>query len=136
MHKDIIMDYRYMPFYVQGSTLSGLYYQPWNDQETKDLQYLKEMYPKTTMRIQQIIDEECDRHEYEGSIIYDQYPDRIGVNAIVNRINDRLRMEREQCEDEKCYPDDNWMKDIITIMLLGEMYRRRAGRRSNRRRFY
>lgn len=136
--KEDIMDYRYMPFYVQGSALSGLYYQPWNDQEAKDMQYLKEMYPKTTERMQQIIDEECDRQEFEGSILFDQYPDRLGVNRMVNRVFDRMKMESETDEgvgDRNDGPDDNWMKDMITIMLLSEMYRRRATRRKQRR-FY
>lgn len=130
------MDYRYMPFYVQGSALSGLYYQPWNDQETKDLQYLKEMYPKTTERIQQIIDDECDRQEFEGSLLYDQYPDKFGILRLVQRVYDRLKMEMQNHEGEKKYPEEGWLKDMITIMLLSEMYRRRCLRRNRRRKFY
>lgn len=129
------MDYRYMPFYVQGSALSGMYYQPWNDGETKDLEQLKEMYPKATRRIQEIIDEECDRHEFEGSVLYDQHPDKLAVSFIVNRIFDRLRMENEAAEASQNFPDEAWLKDIITIMLLTEMYRRRTIRR-NRRRYF
>lgn len=136
MFREDIMDYRYMPFYVQGSALSGMYYQPWSDGETKDLEQLKEMYPKTTRRIQEIIDEECDRHEFEGSILYDQYPDKVAVSFIVNRIHDRLKMEIESAETNSNFPEEAWLKDIITIMLLTEMYRRRAIRRNHRRRYF
>lgn len=131
------MDYRYMPFYMEGSALSGLYYQPWNDQDAKDMEYLKEMYPKTTERIQQIVDEECDRQEFEGSILFDQYPDKIAVLRMVNRVYDRMRMEGEDEEGVGDRNDggDNRLKDLINVMLLSEMYRRRAKRRK-RRRFY
>lgn len=127
------MDYRYMPFYVQGSTLSGNYYQPWNDVEVKDLEYLKEMYPKTTQRIQQVIEEECDRQEYEGSILFDQYPDKLGIMRMVNRVYDIMRMESPM-EEQSNY-DDSMLKDMITILLLNEMYRRRATRRSRKKFF-
>lgn len=129
------MDYRYMPFYVQGSSLSGLYYQPWDDPEAKDMEYLKEMYPKTTNQIQQIVDEECDRQEFEGSMIYDQYPDKLGVLRIVNRVYDRMKMDWENGEGDRDDDDNSRLKDLIHIMLLNEMYRRRAKRRK-RRRYY
>lgn len=128
------MDYRYMPFYLQGSTLSGVYYQPWGDVETKDLDYLKEMYPRTTQKMQQIIDEECDRQEYEGSMLYDQYPDKLSVINMVKRIFDILKMQVEN-ENEQ-YPDDDWLQDMIHVMLLMEMYRRRTNRRKRMRRYY
>lgn len=127
------MDYRYMPFYVQGSALSGMYYQPWDDVEVRDLEYLKEMYPKTIQKIQQLIEEECDRQEYEGSFLYDQYPDKLGVMQIVNRMYDKARMESPVEEQE--VGDDRMMKDLITILLLNEMYRRRTTRRRRRKYF-
>lgn len=127
------MDYRYMPFYVQGSTLSGMYYQPWEDVEIRDLEYLKEMYPKTTQRLQQIIEEECDRQEYEGSLLFDQYPDKIGVMRIANRVYDIVRMENPL--EEQAVGDERMLKDIITVLLLNEMYRRRATRRSRKKYF-
>ena len=41
--------------------------------------------------------------------------------------------EEEQCGDGENwikYPDDQWLKDIIMVLLLNEMYRRRQNRRS------
>ena len=47
----------------------------------------------------------------------------------------QVKEEEEQCGNgENCikYPDDQWLKDIIIVLLLNEMYRRRQ----NRRRYY
>ena len=52
-----------------------------------------------------------------------------------NNIFRQVKEEEEQCGDgENCikYPDDQWLKDIIMVLLLNEMYRRRQ----NRRRYY
>lgn len=127
------MDYRYMPFYMPGSMISGAYYQPESDIEEKDMEYLKEMYPKTMKRIQDIVEDECERQEFDGSIIYDQYPDKIGIGRMTSRIYDRLSMNWDQ---EENLTDKMWIKDVIGILLLSEMYRRRAKRRNVRRHYY
>ena len=39
--------------------------------ERMDLEYLKSMYPKIPKRILPYVEEECDRMEYENSMVYD-----------------------------------------------------------------
>lgn len=45
--------------------------------ERMDLEYLKSMYPKIPKRILPYVEEECDRMEYENSMVYDAYPDKL-----------------------------------------------------------
>ena len=47
------MDYRYIPFYVQGNAISGLYYGQWEMSEYRDMDYVREMYPMTFSRLQE-----------------------------------------------------------------------------------
>ena len=35
---------------------------------------MKSMYPMSAKKILPYVEEECDRMEYEGSMIYDEYP--------------------------------------------------------------
>lgn len=126
------MDYRYIPFYVQGNAITGLYYGQWQMAEDRDIDYVKEMYPMTFSRIQELIEKECDMQEYTGSMMFDEYPDKLGILQIVNRIFKNIRHEEEDCkEGDNCrqYPDDQWLKDIIMVLILNEMYRRRQKRK-------
>lgn len=128
------MDYRYVPFYMQGNAITGIYYGQWGMLEDRDIDYVKEMYPMTFSKIQEVVEQECDRQEFTGSMMFDEYPDKLGILQIVNRIFGKVKEDEKECkEGDKCtkYPDDQWLKDIIMVLLLNEMYRRRR-----RKRFY
>ena len=44
-------------------------------QNQRDYEYMKSVYPGTAKRLIPYIEEECDRLEYMGSVMYDEYPD-------------------------------------------------------------
>lgn len=126
------MDYRYIPFYVQGNAITGMYYGQWGAAEDRDIEYVKEMYPITFARIQELVEQEANRQEFAGSMMFDEYPDKMGVLRMVNRIFEQIKKEETECgEGENCirYPDEQWLKDIIMVLLLNEMYRRRQRRK-------
>ena len=66
------MDSR-LPFYIA-------YQSPlvWGEEREnrRDYEYMKAAYPDTAKRLLPHIEEECDRMEYEGSMMYDEYPDQ------------------------------------------------------------
>ena len=129
------MDYRYIPFYVQGNAIPGVYYSQLGMDNDRDIEYVKEMYPQTFSRLQELVEQESTRQEFVGSMMFDEYPDKMGVLRMVNRIFETVKREERECpEGNECikYPDDQWLKDIIMLLLLNEMYRRRQ----RRRRFY
>ncbi len=89
----------YMAYPMQTVYMEELEY-------ARDLEKLKGMYPKEVRSIQEMVEDECDKMEYEGSLMFDEYPDRIMLNRIVKRIYDSAavnqpdlqRMELEQCD--------------------------------------
>ena len=115
----------------------------------KDMDRMKELYPKEVGRIVECVEDECDRMEYEGSLMFDEYPDKVMFERIKNRIYDKVQekypVEEEDDRDQAMVmqqevyrrypPRKNWLGDIIEVLLYQEMYRRRCRRRSCRRRY-
>ena len=54
--------------------------------ERQDMEYMKSLYPNAVKRILPFVEDECERMEYEGSMIYDEYPDMLGIRLMCNRI--------------------------------------------------
>lgn len=127
------MDYKYIPFYMQGIPVSGMYLGNAGAQD-KDMAYVKEMYPRAFAQIEEIVEKILDKQEFIGSMIYDEYPDKMGIYRMVEDAFDELKANEVECEGNNCikYPEDQWLKDIIKVLLLHEMYRRRAKRKQNR----
>ena len=78
-----------------------------------------------------MLEKECDYQEFAGSMMFDEYPDKMGILRIVNRIFENIKKEEASCNGKECikYPDDQWLKDIIMVLLLNEIYRRRQKRK-------
>lgn len=112
----------------------------------RDMQRLKEMYPDVAKKVLRYVEEECDRMEYEGSTMFDEQPDRIMLMKITNGIYDRVKDEFELPEDSdkeevmtmnretrrRYPPRKNWLGDMIEVLLFQEMFRRRCRHRSCR----
>lgn len=115
---------RILPFYMAYPL--PLYYQQ-EDSVTRDLEYLQQMYPAEAKRYQKIIAETLDRIDYEGSMIYDEYPDRWQIYRLTQVIVDKIRKMREENpeEDEKGEPDWNQVAEFIQVLLSYEIYRKR-----------
>lgn len=116
----------YIPVYIQQSSLSeGLFIQM-DSPISKKVDYVKEMYPKAFDKIQRTVEEECDKHDYIGSAIYDEYPDKTRLMMMRDKIFEIVHLENASCEDDVCiiYPEDDWLKDTIMVLLLHEIERR------------
>lgn len=81
------MDYR-LPYYMT-------YPMPlqYDDErvERRDFEYMKSMYPGMAKVILPYVEEECDRMEFDGSMIYDEYPDRLQLMLMCSRIYDKVK---------------------------------------------
>ena len=64
----------YFPFYTTYA--NPLLYEGERMQD-KEFNLMKSYYPGTVQHIQEKIEEECDLMDYEGSRLYDEYPDKI-----------------------------------------------------------
>lgn len=118
--------------------------------EERDYEYLKSMYPEMAKRILPYVEEECDRMEYDNSMIYDEYPDKLQLRLMCRRIYDRVKeqekfdeLEAEELKAEEMprfqrgryqqgkRPDR--VRDIVELLLFQELFRRRGTHRRERR---
>ena len=116
-------------------------------QETEDMMdidRLAQNYPETARQIHMLVDEQADRMDYDGSMMFDESPDKVMTDRIVNDLYDRLMRENEQnradqskqnasCELCTNPANEQLLKELILVLLYQEMYKRRCkNRRCNR----
>jgi hypothetical protein len=107
----------------------------------KDMDYFQQLYPSSARRIQNEINNECDKLEYDGSVMFDEYPDRETLNRIIDRVFDKVKDmdETPSVESNSIYfaprRRRGLLRDFISIILLNELVNRRRRRRSRRRWF-
>lgn len=53
------------------------------DRILEDLEYLQQMYPTYARKYQGVISSAVDKMDYDGSFIYDQYPDKFTIQRMV-----------------------------------------------------
>lgn len=76
-----------MPFYM-AYPMQTVYMEEMD--YARDMQKMKDMYPKEVREIQDLVDEECDKMEYDGSLMFDETPDRLMLRQITDRIYDAV----------------------------------------------
>lgn len=117
------MDYRRnLPYYPAYPEYAG-----WNqiseNRVMEDLEYLQQMYPLYAKRYQVRVRDILDRMDYAGSMIYDQYPDRLQMERLVHSIITILKQEEEALEEDDA--KWSWIQELITVLLYYEILKRR-----------
>ena len=126
---------RILPFYMAYPL--PLYYQE-EDTITRDLEYLQQMYPTEAKRYQKIIVDILNTMDYEGSCIYDEYPDKWQLYRLTQAVMDKIkRMESENSinnirnengETEAPYiQEKSWeqIEEFVQVLLYYEIYKKR-----------
>ncbi|MDD3340057.1 MAG: hypothetical protein PHS82_14510 [Lachnospiraceae bacterium] len=94
-----------------------------NEQEAQtDLNLMKSYYPELAVRIQEKVGAECDCMEYDGSMIYDAYPDNHMVERTCGRIT------RDLCSGCEDYQESQ-IEALVRVMFCHEMFQRRCRHR-------
>lgn len=91
----------------------------------RDYDYMKSVYPDTAKRLLPLIEEECDRMEYDGSMMFDEYPDRLQLRLMCKRIYAKAEKEEEN--------PGTWLMDFIQVMAFQELCQRRCEHRYYRK---
>ena len=127
-----------IPFYVAYPN-----YRMYSDEyrRNQDLEYLQAMYPVTVKAYQRKINEVLDRIDYEGSIIYDEFPDRISLYKLATDITQMIISEnqRDNQRDNRgentqngkvgdSQMDAEHIGTIVQILLYYEIHKRRHKR--------
>ena len=92
-----------------------------------DLEYLQQTYPGEVRCCQRRIAEILDKYDYEGSMIYDEYPDKRQLCLMCRRAYEQV-MKQEKWEKETYTPEQ--IREIVEILMYQELMERRGkGRR-------
>ena len=75
---------------------------------------------------------ECDKMEHEGSMMFDEYPDRLLFRLLCRRICREL-WDGGQDGAERIPDREDPRMQLVEVMLAQEMYRRRCRYRRCRR---
>lgn len=132
-----------MPFYLPYPIL--LPFEQESMQE-KDWKKMQSYYSRRAMRIQEKVNRECDRMEYDGSMMFDEYPDKFMMEHLCRKIEKEMQeeMKQEEMRGEEAFAgqremrsmsrnQDTGLQDLIGVILFNEMYRRRCRRRQRRK---
>ncbi len=111
-HGEYMRQPRILPFYMTYPM--PLFYQE-QDTVTRDLEYLQEMYPVEAKKYQKVIVDILDRLDYEGSMIYDEYPDKWQIYRLTQIVVDRLKQDGEE----------EPAADFVQVLLCYEIYKKR-----------
>ena len=74
------------PFYEAHGRYPFCPFCPWEDEKARDQRKFRELYPALARQIQPLVEEECDRMEYDGSFMFDEYPDQLQIRRISRRV--------------------------------------------------
>lgn len=115
----------------------------------EDVQYMKSLYMPMSMEILSYVGEELDKLEYEGSMMFDEYPDRTAMQKIAGAVYDKAKylenmyqpvMEEDEAVNVQehctsCRGRESWLENLIWVILGNEMHyrRRRYFKRRGRR---
>ena len=110
-----------LPFYMT--------YDLFQDYDVRDYEYMKCAYPDVAKKLMPYVEEECDRLEYMGSMMYDEYPDQLQLRLMCRRIYDKVT-NQGFAEDAIA---GKWLLDLICVITWQEVMKRRKEYRKYRR---
>lgn len=97
----------------------------------QDLEYLQQTYPGEVKRYQRRVAETLDRFDYEGSMIYDEYPDKYSLQRLTSAIVGIMQKEEQKLPEEERTTGEKWkwLEDMLQVLVCNEVYKRRHGGR-------
>lgn len=120
------MEYpKILPFYMSWPL--PLFYEE-EDAAMQDLEYLQEMYPQEAKRYQLKVSRLLDRFDYDGSAIYDEYPDRLTLFKMSGDILETIAREEENTGDQMSAAAKPQMAELIQVLVYHEIFKRRRRR--------
>lgn len=121
-----------LPFYMTYPY--PMFYEE-KDKMLQDLEYMQELYPEEAKRVLRYVINHLEKIDYPGSIIYDEYPDRIGIYRIVSSILNQIKHESQKNGTPLSTEKQLWIQDMIKLVLYHELFKRRHERKNGYLRF-
>lgn len=98
------------------------------DTVMRDLEYLQEMYPKEARRYHQMIVRLLNRFDYDGSVIYDEYPDRLAIYKMAQNLMTVIEKEERDAGREISADKLPGITELVQILMYNEIYKRRQAK--------
>ena len=143
--------YSAFPFYM-GYQGYGQWAQPGivsEDRILEDLEYLQQMYPTYARKYHNTIGSVVDKMDYDGSFIYDQYPDKLTIQRMVESVVAVIRTNEETAsgdQEQGAQPNvagsdmtdralteqapwrekEPWIRELVTVLTYYEILARRG----------
>ena len=113
-----------MNFFRFTQHMQILYFYERENIQEKEFALMKSWYPVSVRRLQERVEQECQLLDYEGSRIYDEYPDRWMLRRMCRDIRETEEntMEAQMVSSEK-------LEELTEVLLYQEISRRRCRRR-------
>lgn len=101
-------------------------------EDEEDDRYFMKMYPESCKRMMPYIREIVDKMEEKGSSMLEEYPDREMIRRMTedvykSMVKDMPEMAEE--EETRQYAGRRFTRDLLALLLLNELFRRRRRRR-------
>ena len=112
---------KFLPFYLTYA--SPALYSGERMQE-REFALLKSYFPDTARKIQEKAEAQCQMLDYEGSRLYDEYPDRFMLYHICSQVKEEMSSDTIAQE-----MPGGFLDDLIEVLLYQEISRRRCRRR-------
>ena len=111
-----------LPFYM--SYPYPMFYEE-QDKMIRDLDYIQQLYPDEAKLMLKHVVTHLERIDYNGSIIYDEFPDRISIYRIVSSILDDIKRDANNAGNPFSREKELWTQDLIKLVLYQEIFKRR-----------
>ncbi len=128
------------------------------DRILEDMEYLQQMYPTYAKNYQGVISSVVDKMDYDGSFIYDQYPDKLSIQRMVSSVmtviktnedkeNGNASVNVQPRQEMEMQPDmgtivtadtlterapwsekESWIRELVTVLMYYEILARRKRR--------
>lgn len=114
-----------LPFYLGYE--GGIWGQNRNEYEQvkQDFSYLQTVCPAKLREFQKRIEEMLNSLDFEGSMIYDQYPDKFSLSYLAKMITKGLLEGQEELPR---------LEDVIQVLVCDEIFKRRL--EAGKKRYY
>lgn len=110
----------------------------WDEEKMskRDREYVQSIYPEMAKMLLPYIEKECDRLEYDGSLIYDEYPDKLLLRLMCSRVYKIAEREFEKMQMRFEEIEKQWVKEMTEVLAYHELCKRREEWRNTRRKWY
>jgi hypothetical protein len=91
----------------------------------RDLAYFRQLYPSGARLLQREVDQAISIMDYEGSMIYDEYPDKVMLIRLADQILDNTRKKKDKPKELEQLLSCDFIEEYVMMVLLSELLRRR-----------